>query len=169
MRQNSEGNPRGLFRGVEGRLLAGVCVGLAQRFDLDLVLVRLALLLLVLARGLGLFLYLAGWLLIPSSDSDLSSRSDYRFIIRQNLSKMSTTLLQFLQGLLEKKQRPSESLGEGWPSLLTRRSLAFSLIGGGTFLVLYSWGFFSWLGATRAVGLTGVAIGAAVLLTQRSE
>jgi phage shock protein PspC (stress-responsive transcriptional regulator) len=50
-------------RPLEGRLLAGVCAGIAEQYLVDVTLVRLAFLLLALAWGLGLLLYSLIWLL----------------------------------------------------------------------------------------------------------
>jgi signal transduction histidine kinase len=45
----------------EGRVLAGVCAGIAQTLDVDATLVRLVFALLALAGGAGILLYLALW------------------------------------------------------------------------------------------------------------
>ncbi len=50
----------------EGRWLAGVAIGVAQRLGIPVWIVRIALVLLVTVGGLGFLLYLAGWLLIPA-------------------------------------------------------------------------------------------------------
>jgi signal transduction histidine kinase len=45
----------------EGRVIAGVCAGIAQALDVDVTLVRLVFALLALAGGAGILLYLALW------------------------------------------------------------------------------------------------------------
>jgi phage shock protein PspC (stress-responsive transcriptional regulator) len=57
-----------LVRPRQGRMIAGVAQGLADRFDLPVVLIRVVFALLVFAGGLGLALYAAGWFLIRSDD-----------------------------------------------------------------------------------------------------
>jgi phage shock protein PspC (stress-responsive transcriptional regulator) len=57
-----------LVRPRQGRMIAGVAQGLANRFDLPVVLIRVVFALLVFAGGLGLALYAAGWFLIRSED-----------------------------------------------------------------------------------------------------
>jgi phage shock protein PspC (stress-responsive transcriptional regulator) len=47
------------------RMIAGVCGGLGEFFELDPVLFRAAFLVLAVIGGLGILLYLALWLLIP--------------------------------------------------------------------------------------------------------
>lgn len=57
-----------LVRPREGRMIAGVCAGIAKRWNLDITLVRIGAVALTLISGIGLAVYLATWLLTPSSD-----------------------------------------------------------------------------------------------------
>jgi phage shock protein PspC (stress-responsive transcriptional regulator) len=57
-----------LVRPREGRMVAGVAQGLANRFNLPVVLIRIVFALLTFGGGLGLALYAAGWFLIRSDD-----------------------------------------------------------------------------------------------------
>ena len=68
------GHPGGqrLHRVGRGRMLAGVAAGLADYFDVDPTIVRIAFVALAFLGGLAVPLYLAGWLLIPDEDSDVS-------------------------------------------------------------------------------------------------
>ena len=66
------GDEQRLHRGDHGRMLAGVAVGLADYFDVDPTIVRVGFVALAFLGGLAVPLYLAGWLLIPDEDSDLS-------------------------------------------------------------------------------------------------
>src|SRR5919206_2700306 len=50
-----------LMASSEGRVLAGVCSGIAATADVDVTLVRLVFALLALAGGAGIILYLALW------------------------------------------------------------------------------------------------------------
>ena len=54
-----------LIRPVRGRLIAGVCAGLALRFSTSPTLIRVLFLLSLLLPGPQILIYLAGWLLIP--------------------------------------------------------------------------------------------------------
>jgi signal transduction histidine kinase len=54
-----------LDRRADGRLVAGVCAGLAQHLGLEVVIVRLAFVLTIVASGIGLAAYLAFWVLVP--------------------------------------------------------------------------------------------------------
>lgn len=57
-----------LRRGVEGRMLTGVCDGLGRYAGIDPVLVRVGFAVLVLGSGIGLFLYIAAFLLMRRGD-----------------------------------------------------------------------------------------------------
>jgi phage shock protein PspC (stress-responsive transcriptional regulator) len=57
-----------IVRPREGRMIAGVCAGIAQRWNIDVTLVRVGAVALTLVSGVGLAVYLAAWLLTPSTD-----------------------------------------------------------------------------------------------------
>jgi len=54
-----------LFRSVDDNIIAGVCGGLAQYFQIDSSLVRIIFVLLAIGGGSGLLIYLILWLVIP--------------------------------------------------------------------------------------------------------
>jgi phage shock protein PspC (stress-responsive transcriptional regulator) len=60
---------RTLTRPREGRMLAGVCAGLAQRFGWSVGMVRLIFLLSIVLPGSQVLVYLDLWLLMPSRDN----------------------------------------------------------------------------------------------------
>lgn len=66
-------------RPTEGRMFAGVCAGIAKRWDLDVTLVRIVTVVLTLLSGVGLAAYIAAWLLTPSVDgpAPLAADSDW--------------------------------------------------------------------------------------------
>jgi phage shock protein PspC (stress-responsive transcriptional regulator) len=62
-----------LYRIREGRVVAGVCAGLAAYFGIDPTLVRLAFALLTIFGGAGVLVYLVAWIVIPEEGGDGSS------------------------------------------------------------------------------------------------
>jgi phage shock protein C len=54
-----------LTRSTTDRMIAGVCGGLAEYFDLDPAIVRLVFLLFTLAGGAGPLIYLVLWIIMP--------------------------------------------------------------------------------------------------------
>ena len=55
-----------LVRPQEGRMIAGVCAGLALRFDMSVTTVRTIFVVSCLLPGPQFLLYLALWVLMPS-------------------------------------------------------------------------------------------------------
>src|SRR3954465_8841049 len=64
------------IRPREGRMLAGVCTGIAQRWNLDLTLVRIVTVVLTLFTGVALAAYIGAWLLTPSTDAPAPLTAD---------------------------------------------------------------------------------------------
>ncbi len=62
---------RRLYRSEDDRLLAGVCGGLGDYFNIDPVIIRLAWILFVLVGGSGLWAYLIAWIIVPRQPVDL--------------------------------------------------------------------------------------------------
>jgi phage shock protein PspC (stress-responsive transcriptional regulator) len=61
-----------LYRTREGRVVAGVCAGLAAYFGVDPTLVRLAFAVLTIFGGAGVLLYLVAWIVIPDEGDGAS-------------------------------------------------------------------------------------------------
>jgi len=57
-----------LQRPRTGRVIAGVCAGIARRFGLKPLTVRLIFLISCLLPGPQILLYIALWLLVPNED-----------------------------------------------------------------------------------------------------
>jgi len=66
---NGSGGKR-LLRLRNGRMVAGVCAGLAVYFGVDVNLVRLGFGLLTVFYGLGVLLYLISWAILPEEGED---------------------------------------------------------------------------------------------------
>ena len=65
MSENNGSGAKRLLRVRQGRLVAGVCTGLAGYFGVDVNLVRLAFGVLTVFYGLGILLYLIAWAILP--------------------------------------------------------------------------------------------------------
>jgi phage shock protein PspC (stress-responsive transcriptional regulator) len=73
MSENGESKGSGgkrLLRVREGRIVAGVCTGLARYFGVDVNLVRLAFGVLTVFYGLGILLYVAALAILPEEGQD---------------------------------------------------------------------------------------------------
>jgi phage shock protein C len=54
-----------LVRPREGRKVAGVCVGMAEYFDIDVTIVRVVWLVTAIMTGVGFIGYLIAWIVMP--------------------------------------------------------------------------------------------------------
>src|SRR6185312_1462849 len=62
-----------LVRARKGRLLAGVCSGIAEYVGIDVTVIRLIFVAVgVVTFGLGVLIYLAAWIVIPEEGEDQS-------------------------------------------------------------------------------------------------
>jgi len=57
--------PRKLYRSRENAMVAGICAGLADYFNIDSSLVRLATVILIFPGGLSIWAYIVAWIIIP--------------------------------------------------------------------------------------------------------
>ena len=55
-----------LYRSESDRMIAGICGGIAEKYDYDPSLIRLVALVFVLSAGSGLLVYLLAWIVIPT-------------------------------------------------------------------------------------------------------
>jgi len=54
-----------LYRSRENSIIAGVCGGLGEYFDIDPVLIRIITVILIFPGGIGLIAYLVAWIAMP--------------------------------------------------------------------------------------------------------
>lgn len=65
---------RRLWRSRDNRVIAGVCGGLGEYFNIDPVILRIVWVLLIFGAGTGLLAYLIAWLVIPPEPVDRAWR-----------------------------------------------------------------------------------------------
>src|SRR4051794_20144536 len=71
MESESVTTPR-LVRRSEGRMIAGVCKGIADHFGIDPMLVRIGFVVITFFGGAGVVAYGAAWLLLPEDGESTS-------------------------------------------------------------------------------------------------
>ena len=59
-----------LYRSRKNRIIAGICGGIAEYFDVDPIIIRLITLILVL-HGAGLLAYIIAWIVVPGEPDNL--------------------------------------------------------------------------------------------------
>ena len=66
--------PSRLYRSRSEKMIAGVCGGLGEYFDVDPVLIRLLFVITALISGIGLLAYVVLWILVPREGSEVIPR-----------------------------------------------------------------------------------------------
>ncbi len=61
-----------LYRSQKDKMIAGICGGLGEMFEIDSTLIRLALVFIGLATGILpiIVAYIVGWIIIPKAPSE---------------------------------------------------------------------------------------------------
>jgi len=59
------------YRSRKGKMLAGVCAGLAEQFGISVTALRLAVVLSTLIGGWGLILYAVLWVIMPYRETEI--------------------------------------------------------------------------------------------------
>ena len=120
---------KSLFRDVEGRMLGGVCAGMAHYLGIDKVWLRLAMVALIFASGFGLLLYPILWIVMPSARH------------QNDLLKMKGIALNFdnikSQRSASDEQNPANFLAQGHPAANTSIKWLRNILGFGLILIAF--------------------------------
>lgn len=66
-----------LYRNKKDRVIAGVCSGVGDYFEIDPVIIRIVWLLLIFTGGIGLLAYILAWIIVPArSNSESYSEAE---------------------------------------------------------------------------------------------
>jgi|LDZT01.1.fsa_nt_gi phage shock protein C len=66
-----------LYRSRKNSMIAGVCGGIAEYFDIDPTLVRLLAILIVFLGGVGILAYIIAWIIIPENPHQKADDKEY--------------------------------------------------------------------------------------------
>jgi len=69
---NGNNGTKRLYRKPEGRIVAGVCTGLADYLGVDVTIIRLVFAALTVFGGAGVLLYLIAWAVVPEEGEKAS-------------------------------------------------------------------------------------------------
>jgi phage shock protein C len=95
-REERTSSEKQLYRSETNKIVAGVCGGLGEYFDVDPTVIRLAFVILSFVGASGFVLYMILWLVIPRR-SDL--RVGDRDTIRSSVEEMKSTARTFTSSL----------------------------------------------------------------------
>jgi phage shock protein C len=82
-----------LYRSKKDHMIAGVCGGIAEYFDVDPTLIRLLTVLFVILGGAGVAVYVIAWIVIPKnpegvSDDKLDKREESKKKIKKGAEEV---------------------------------------------------------------------------------
>ena len=61
-----------LYRSKKDKMIAGICGGIAEYFDVDSTLIRLLAVIFILLGGAGFVVYIIAWIIIPETPEKVS-------------------------------------------------------------------------------------------------
>jgi len=146
-----------LFRPKEGRVIGGVCAGLAQLFNIDPVIIRLVFVLLAISGGSGVIIYIILLIVIPEEEGD-----SYASHIKTNIDAKDKAKLK------EDVKKMAIDVGRAAQKKDSRELFAIILIAlGAIFLIQNIWPtLFSF---SRYWPLVFVVIGIAILFSGKKK
>lgn len=90
--ENSNFSSGRLYRSETNRVIAGVCGGLGEYFNIDPTIIRIIFILITIFGGSGILIYIILWLVIPS-ESNPKKLSEEN--IRENAREMKEKVAKF--------------------------------------------------------------------------
>ncbi len=158
-----------LGRSRSDRLIAGVCGGLGEYFDVDPVWLRLFFVLLLFAWGIGFWAYLILWLIVPEQGQRTASPADTMQANVQEMADRAREIGHSVQrGLPDSWQRSSRE-GEDAGPATAPFILGIVLVLVGVFLIFNQLDLFAWLRWDVLFALLLVFGGGVLLLSQLKE
>jgi len=149
-----------LYRSRRDTVIAGVCGGLAEYFDVDPSLIRLAVLVTIFLGGAGVVVYLVAWLIVPPNPEQKSSPA---FDRNQKIKEEVVGELRRVGGDIADRIEGSIEDLEGRPE---RRSAVFAglflIVLGGAFLFK---NFIPWLDFEKLWPLLLIVMGVLLLIS----
>jgi phage shock protein C len=129
--------PSRLYRSRSQKMIAGVCGGLGEYFDVDPVLIRLLFVVTAFISGVGILAYLVLWIVVPF-DGDETPRMDAlrrdfddlsgkirEDVLRRNFDDLSGKIREYVDPI-----RPGQAGGTGSGTAATAGSAAAPPAGG---------------------------------------
>lgn len=142
--KKTQSSTKKLTRSNKGKVIAGVCSGLAHYFDIDPTLIRVILIFITVFGGSGIILYLILWLVIPSDGSNGNLTEDS---IKENAKEIKG-----------KAEDLGESMKDFAESKNSKYVLGVSLLSLGIVLTLSNFGFFHYFNIWKLWPITLIVL-----------
>jgi phage shock protein PspC (stress-responsive transcriptional regulator) len=105
---------RKIFRSIDDYMVAGVCGGLADYFNIDSSLIRIIFVLLALSGGSGVLIYLILWLVVPKEvgvEKEINREEKVKEFAEDVKSKVKTMANEIKTDVKIKKMKKVNILG----------------------------------------------------------
>jgi phage shock protein C len=146
-----------LYRSRKDYMIAGVCGGIAEYFEIDSTLVRLLAVLVVLVGGAGVVAYIIAWIVIPKNPDQVSDESfEEREKIKEKVKKGTKDVIKEVKEHFE-----SEELSH--KSEKNRRILGGIIVIAVGLIFLLN-GFFPWVGWNKLWPVILIAVGITIMI-----
>lgn len=146
-----------LCRSRKDYMIAGVCGGIAEYFEIDPTLVRLLAVLVVLLGGAGVVAYIIAWIVIPKNPGQVS---DEPFKERE---KVKEKIKKSAKDVIEEVKEHFESEEPSHKSEKNRRILGGIIVIAIGLIFLLN-GFFPWVGWNKLWPVILIAVGITIMI-----
>lgn len=141
---------RKLYRSGSDKVIAGVCGGLGNFFDIDSTIVRIIFVLLTFGGGAGIIIYIILALIMPEQHN---SDQDIKENIKNNAEQLASEIKTKANDLKEKYQREDGYRGD------TRMWLGVLLLFFGLFFLVENFNIFPWFNMGKLWPVILIVIG----------
>ncbi len=117
-----------LFRSDSNTIIAGVCAGIGEYFEVDPIFIRILFVLITLFGGSGIFIYFVLWILIPSR--------------RHGGFSFHSSFQENIHEIKEKAQNFVKNTGNMHKAESSQRWLGFSILFIGVLFLFSNFGYF---------------------------
>lgn len=100
-----------LYRDEDNLIIAGVCGGLADYFEVDVTLIRVIFVLLLIGGGGGFLIYLVLWLITPTKGREEMETIEETDELSEKTTKKGKTMVKEIKKEIRSKRRPGGFLG----------------------------------------------------------
>ena len=145
-----------VYRSRKDCVIAGICGGIAEYFDIDPTLVRIIAVLTIFLSGLGLIAYIIAWILIPQNpeplaEEEISEKKGAVGKMKQKAEKVAREIGEGIRGSSERAKDKRDSRWVGGAILIC--------LG----LLFLARNFFPWFDLGKLWPLILIIIGLAVM------
>jgi phage shock protein C len=137
-----------LYRNRKDKIIAGVCSGLSDYFDIDVVVMRLIFIVTALVWGMSVLVYIILWIITP---------------VRPESNDAEKTAESLISEELQNENLPRKR----WSSTQTKEILAIILIVVGVFATLDN--LFVWLSGRLWLPMVLITLGLLILFYPKNE